>query len=41
MTKIYRVTPKNKKWIIQKITDRTTVKVDGAPNIYKTEPGNS
>ena len=25
MTKLYRVTPKNTKWIVQKIEDRSTV----------------
>ena len=41
MTKIYRVTPKNKKWIIQKIDDRSTVKVDGSPFINKTDAENA
>ena len=26
MTKLYRVTPKNNKWIVQKVSDRGTVK---------------
>ena len=41
MTKIYRVTQKNKKWIIQKIADRITVKVDGSPFINKTDAENA
>lgn len=35
--KIYRVTPKNGKWIIQKTSDRTTVKVEGSPFAKPTE----
>ena len=35
--KIYRVTPKNGKWIIQRTSDRTTVKVDGSPFAKPTE----
>ena len=30
-TKNYRVTPANNKWIIQSISDRKTIKVDGSP----------
>ena len=41
MTKIYRVTPKNKKWIIQKIDDRSTVKVDGSPFKLKSDAENA
>ena len=35
--KIYRVTPKNGKWIIQTTADRKTVKVDGSPFAKPTE----
>jgi len=41
MTKIYRVTPKNKKWIIQKIDDRSTVKVEGSPFKLKSDAENA
>ena len=34
---IYRVTPKNNKWIIQTTADRKTVKVDGSPFLKKTD----
>ena len=34
---IYRVTPKNNKWIIQTTADRKTVKVDGSPFTKQTE----
>ena len=39
MTKIYRVTPKNNKWIIQKIDDRSTV--SAKPFIKKTDAENA
>ena len=35
--KIYRVTPKNGKWIIQTTADRKTVKVEGSPFAKPTE----
>ena len=35
--KIYRVTPKNGKWIIQSTIDRKTIKVDGSPFAKPTE----
>jgi integrase len=35
--KIYRVTPKNGKWIIQSTADRKTIKVDGSPFAKQTE----
>ena len=37
MSKDYRVTPKNKKWIVQKIDDRSTVKIPGSPFIKKSD----
>ena len=37
MTKTYRVTPKNNKWIVQLIADRSTVKIEGSPFIKKTD----
>jgi len=37
MNKSYRVTPKNGKWIIQKLDDRSTVKIDGSPFKLKTD----
>ena len=39
MTKTYRVTPKNGKWIIQKISDRSTV--SAKPFIKKTDAENA
>ena len=39
MSKKYRVTPKNGKWIIQKIDDRTTV--SAKPFIKKTDAENA
>ena len=39
MSKSYRVTPKNGKWIIQKISDRTTV--SAKPFIKKTDAENA
>ena len=39
MSKIYRVTPKNNKWIIQKIDDRSTV--SAKPFIKKTDAENA
>ena len=41
MIKSYRVTPKNSKWIIQKIDDRSTVKVDGSPFKLKSDAENA
>ena len=37
MSKDYRVTPKNKKWIVQKIVGRSTVKIPGSPFIKKSD----
>lgn len=34
--KIYRVTPKNGKFIIQRVSDRKTIKVEGSPFINET-----
>ena len=39
MSKLYRVTPKNNKWIIQKIDDRSTV--SAKPFIKKTDAENA
>ena len=39
MSKIYRVTPKNGKWIIQRISDRATV--SAKPFIKKTDAENA
>jgi len=41
MNKTYRVTPKNNKFIIQKIDDRSTVKVDGSPFKLKSDAENA
>ena len=41
MIKLYRVTPKNNKWIIQKIDDRSTIKVDGSPFKLKSDAENA
>ena len=40
MTKLYRVTPKNNKWIVQLIADRSTIKIPGSPFIKKTDAEN-
>ena len=39
MSKLYRVTPKNNKWIIQKIDDRSTV--SDKPFVKKTDAENA
>ena len=41
MTKTYRVTPKNNKWIVQLIADRSTVKIEGSPFTKKTDAENA
>jgi integrase len=41
MSKIYRVTPKNGKFVIQLCSDRSTVKVAGSPFIKKTDAENA
>jgi hypothetical protein len=41
MSKIYRVTPKNGKFVIQLCSDRLTVKVAGSPFIKKTDAENA
>ena len=41
MTKTYRVTPKNNKWIVQRIDDRSTVKIDGSPFKLKSDAENA
>lgn len=37
MSKNYRVTPKNKKWIVQRVSDRSTVKIPGSPFSSETD----
>ena len=41
MSKIYRVTPKNGKFVIQLCSDRSTVKVAGSPFTKKTDAENA
>ena len=41
MSKIYRVTPKNGKYVIQLCSDRSTVKVAGSPFTKKTDAENA